>query len=35
MKEYKLNKNLITLLGGGGGAEAIVPYTAKTNGNEL
>lgn len=30
--DYKLNPNLITLVGGGGGAAAIVPYLAKEMG---
>ncbi len=29
IKEYKLNPSFITLIGGGGGAEVIVPYLAK------
>jgi N-methylhydantoinase A/oxoprolinase/acetone carboxylase beta subunit len=29
IKEYKLNPSIITLIGGGGGAEVIVPYLAK------
>jgi N-methylhydantoinase A/oxoprolinase/acetone carboxylase beta subunit len=29
LQEYKLDKQLVSLIGGGGGAAAVVPYTAK------
>ncbi|MDI6783749.1 MAG: hydantoinase/oxoprolinase family protein [bacterium] len=29
LQEYKLDKQLVALIGGGGGAAAVVPYTAK------